>query len=103
MSEAVTVPSLMLMTLIVSEESLARDRHIQTHTDRQTDRQTDTETDIHTQVHTHRLKVVYLKLFPSRKTLKTHYLSSMLKALRVKPRCQAEGPRFNPSQLHNTL
>ena len=30
MSEAVTMPSLMTMTLIVSEESLARDRHTQT-------------------------------------------------------------------------
>ena len=48
MSEAVTMPSLMMMT--VSEESLARDTH--THT------------------HTHRLEVLYLKLFQS-KTLKT--------------------------------
>ena len=51
MSEAVTVPSLMMMTSTDSEESLARDRH----TDRQTDRQTDTCT------HTHRLGVVYVK------------------------------------------
>ena len=35
MSEAVTVPTLMMMTLIVSEESLVRDRH--THTDIQVD------------------------------------------------------------------
>ena len=48
MSEAVTLPSLMMMTLIVSEELLARDRH----TDRQTDRQTDRHT------HTHTLGVV---------------------------------------------
>ena len=41
-SEAVTVPSMMMMALLVSEESLARDRH--------TDRQTDTE--IHTHTHT---------------------------------------------------
>ena len=34
MSESVTVPSLMMMILIVSEESLVRDTHIQT--DRQT-------------------------------------------------------------------
>ena len=32
MSEAVTVPRLMMMTLIVSKESLARDRQTQTHT-----------------------------------------------------------------------
>ena len=37
MSEAVIVPSLMVMTSIVSEESLARDTH----------RQTDTHTDFH--------------------------------------------------------
>ena len=35
MSEAVTMPSLMMMTLIVSDESLARDPH------RQIDGQTD--------------------------------------------------------------
>ena len=35
MSEAVTVPSLMMMNSIVSEESLARNTH--TDTDRQTD------------------------------------------------------------------
>ena len=35
MSEAITVPSLMLMTVVVSEESLAGDRH--THTLTQTD------------------------------------------------------------------
>ena len=39
MSEAVAVPNLMMMTLIVSEESLARDRH--------TDTQTATDTDTH--------------------------------------------------------
>ena len=40
MSEAVTMPSLMMMTSIVPEEPLARDT--------QTDRQTDTHT--HTQI-----------------------------------------------------
>ena len=39
-SEAVTVPSLMIMTLTVSEESLARDTH--------THRRTYTHRDIHT-------------------------------------------------------
>ena len=38
MPEAVTVSSLMMMTLIVSEESIARD----TQTDRETDRHTQT-------------------------------------------------------------
>ena len=33
MSEAVSVPSLMMMTSTVSEESLARDTHTETHTD----------------------------------------------------------------------
>ena len=43
MSEAVTVPSLMMVPSIDSEESLARETHTDTHreTDRQTDRQTD--------------------------------------------------------------
>ena len=35
MSETVTVPSLMMMTLIVSEESLARDTDTHTHTQAQ--------------------------------------------------------------------
>ena len=34
MSEAVTIPNLTMMTVIVSEESLARDRHPDTHTHR---------------------------------------------------------------------
>ena len=58
MSEAVTAPNLMKkMALIVSQEALAKDRHTQTHI----------------QTHTHRdsRPVVYLKLFQSRKTLKT--------------------------------
>ena len=42
--EAVTVPSLMMMPLILSEESLARDTHTHTQTDRHTDRQTHTHT-----------------------------------------------------------
>ena len=40
MSEAVTVLNLMMVTLIVSEESLARDRQTDRQTDRQKDRQT---------------------------------------------------------------
>ena len=50
MSEAVTVPRLITMTSIVSKESLAMDTHTHIHT------------------YTHRLGVVYLKLFQSRKT-----------------------------------
>ena len=38
MSEAVTVPGLMLITSSVSKESLARDRQTDTHTHGQTDR-----------------------------------------------------------------
>ena len=38
MSEAVTVPSLMMMTSIVSEESLASDRHTDRHTHTQIER-----------------------------------------------------------------
>ena len=45
MSEAVTVPSLTLLTSTVSEESLARDTHTDTH--RNTHRHTDTHTHIH--------------------------------------------------------
>ena len=44
MSEAVTVPSLMMMTLIVFEESFARDTQTDRHIHRQTDRQTDRQT-----------------------------------------------------------
>ena len=44
MSESVTVPSLMMMTSIVSEESLARDTH--THT------RTRTHTHVHIHAHT---------------------------------------------------
>ena len=46
MSEAVTVPSLMMVILIASEESLARDKHTYIHTYR--------HTDIHTYIHTYR-------------------------------------------------
>ena len=53
MPEAVTMPSLMMMTLIVSEESLTRDPHTDT---QNTDRQTG-------------FGLVYLKLFQSRKGL----------------------------------
>ena len=42
MSDTVTVPSLMMTTLIVFEESLARDRH--TDTDRYTDKDTHIQT-----------------------------------------------------------
>ena len=51
MSEAVTVPSLMTMTSIVSEESLARDRHRHRHRHRHTHTRTHTHT--HTDTHTH--------------------------------------------------
>ena len=37
MSAPVTVPSLMMMTVIVSEESLAREIHTDRHTHRETD------------------------------------------------------------------
>ena len=54
MSEAVTMPSLMMMTSIVSEESFARDTQIDTHT------------------HTHSdFGLVCLKLIQNRKTFKT--------------------------------
>ena len=49
MSEAVIVPSLLMMISIVSEESLARDRHRHRHKHRQTQTYTDRQT------HTHRL------------------------------------------------
>ena len=45
MSEAVTVPSLMMMTPIASDESLAMDTHTHTHTY--------THTHTHTRTHTH--------------------------------------------------
>ena len=47
MSEAVTMPSLMMMISTVSKESLARDTHTHTHTHRQADthRQTERQTD----------------------------------------------------------
>ena len=41
MSEAVTVPSVVMMTSIVSEESLARDTHTEKERDRDRKRQTD--------------------------------------------------------------
>ena len=50
MSEVGTVPSLMKMTSIVSEELLASDRG----THRNTYRDTDTEIQTHTHTHTHR-------------------------------------------------
>ena len=62
MFEAVTVPSLMMMTSIVSEESLARDRrmHARTHT------HTHTHTDTHTHTHTHSAGtfiLIFFKMF----------------------------------------
>ena len=54
MSAAVTMPSLMMMmTSIIPEESLSRDRLTNRQTDRQTDKQTDRQTDF---------GLVYLKL-----------------------------------------
>ena len=50
MSEAVNMPSLMMMTLIVSNESLAGDRQIDM---RYTGTQTHTYTHTHTHTHTH--------------------------------------------------
>ena len=44
MSEIVTVPSLIMMTLIVFEKSPAKDRHTDGWMDRQTERQTDRQT-----------------------------------------------------------
>ena len=56
MHEAVTVPNLMMMTLIVSEELFARDRPT-THRDTHTDAHTHTHRRTHT--HTH-IRVGYL-------------------------------------------
>ena len=66
MSEAVTMPSLMMMTSIVSEKSLAMERQTDRHIDRQTGRQTGRQTHV---------GLVYLKLsnrLRGRHTLKTH-------------------------------
>ena len=52
MSEAVTMPNVMMMTLIVSEESLARDIHTHTHT----------HTDTHAHTHTDSVLVIFLKV-----------------------------------------
>ena len=69
MSEAVTMPNCIMMTSIVSEESLARDTH--THRDIHSDTYRHTHT--HTHTHTHRdcdSGVLYVK--PRlRKTLET--------------------------------
>ena len=43
-SEVVILPNLMMMTLILSEESLARNRHTHTQTHTDTDTQKHTET-----------------------------------------------------------
>ena len=62
MSEAVSMPSLMMMTLIVSEELLARDARTHaacayarthTHTHTHTDARTDAHTHVHSRTHTH--------------------------------------------------
>ena len=45
MSEAVTVRSLIMVTSVVSEESLARDRQTDRQTERETDRQIDRQAD----------------------------------------------------------
>ena len=45
MPEAVTMPSVMMITSTVSEESLAIDRQTDRQIDRQADRQTDKQTD----------------------------------------------------------
>ena len=54
MSEAVTMQSLMMMMSILSEESLARDRHTDGHTDTRTDTRTDTDIDRHSHRQTDR-------------------------------------------------
>ena len=72
MSEAVTMPSLMMMTSIISEVSLAgesqtdkqTDRHAGRHADRQTHRRTDMQADTQTD-----FGFVHLKLVQSRKRL----------------------------------
>ena len=53
MFEAVTMPSLTMMTSTVPEESLVRDTHIHTHTCTHTHTDTDTDTDTDTYIHTH--------------------------------------------------
>ena len=53
MPEAITVPSLMIMTLILSEESLARDRRTYTHTNRRARARAHTHTHTHTHYTTH--------------------------------------------------
>ena len=54
MSEAVTVPSLMVMTSIVSEESLARDTHAHTHPH--------THPHIHPHIHTASSMLTFFKV-----------------------------------------
>ena len=53
MSEAVTVPSVTMMTTTVFEELLVRDTQTHRQTYGQTDRQTHTHTHTHTHIHTH--------------------------------------------------
>ena len=69
MSEAVTMPSLMMATSIVSEESLMMDTHTDRQIDRQKDRQTERQTDRQACRQTGRqtdFVLVYLELFQSR-------------------------------------
>ena len=67
MSEAVTMPNLMMMTLIVSDERLGGDRQ------RQTDTETDTHTHTvtHTHTHTHTGQLSSLKFALQTKTTTT--------------------------------
>ena len=59
MSDTVTMPSLMMVTVIVSEDSLARDRQTDRHN---THMHAHTCTHAH-ELHTHKHGVVYSKLF----------------------------------------
>ena len=53
MSEVVTMPSLMMMTLILSEESFLKDGQTDRQTDRQTSSQAGRQARIHAHTHTH--------------------------------------------------
>ena len=74
MSETVTVPSSMVMTSVVFEDSLARDTHCEhthTHKHKHTHERTHARTHTHTHTHTHTYTrtdfgLVYVKLVQSR-------------------------------------
>ena len=66
MSQAITVPSLIIMTLIVSEESLARDRH------------TDRQTHIHTNTGLVSIKIFQVDYDFENKKKKNHTCTSMV-------------------------